>query len=280
MAIRTQISAVDIQIGAVEIKDATTDTRAKVKTDGTDNAQVVTQNTQPLPTGASTSAIQADGTQKTQITDGTDDVPVIANTSANVNLDEENGLVTNSMMFARGATDKVKGIRMDEITQVLMTIDYAHHEIHDGSHFVIHINKDIPNSGTFNVAFTTPSSTTWMHTIFAINVEGEADIKLYENVTSWTGGTSITPLNSNRNDDNVTSVTGMAYDVTISLGTPITLAHGVYGSGRSFGGRARNDSEFILKQNTKYFLLITNQISGAANETNISMEWYEHTSRS
>jgi len=48
----------DIQIGAVEIKDATTDTRTKVKSDGTDNAVVVMQNAQPLPNGASTSALQ------------------------------------------------------------------------------------------------------------------------------------------------------------------------------------------------------------------------------
>ena len=48
----------DIEIGAVEIKDGTTDTRQKVKTDGTDNASVVMQNTQPLPTGASTAVKQ------------------------------------------------------------------------------------------------------------------------------------------------------------------------------------------------------------------------------
>jgi hypothetical protein len=37
----------DIEIGAVEIKNAADDTRAKVKTDGTDNALVVVQNTVP-----------------------------------------------------------------------------------------------------------------------------------------------------------------------------------------------------------------------------------------
>ena len=36
-AVRAQIES-DIQIGAVEIKDATTETRAVVKTDGTNNA--------------------------------------------------------------------------------------------------------------------------------------------------------------------------------------------------------------------------------------------------
>ena len=46
------IVAGDFQIGAVEIKDHTDDIRVKVKTDGTDNALVVLQNVQPLPTGA------------------------------------------------------------------------------------------------------------------------------------------------------------------------------------------------------------------------------------
>ena len=49
------INVGDVQIGAVELKDATTDTRQKVKSDGTDNAAVVMQNSQPLPTGAAIS---------------------------------------------------------------------------------------------------------------------------------------------------------------------------------------------------------------------------------
>jgi hypothetical protein len=52
------LNAEDIEIGGVEIKDGATDTRAKVKSDGTDNAVVVMQNTQPLPAGAATSANQ------------------------------------------------------------------------------------------------------------------------------------------------------------------------------------------------------------------------------
>jgi hypothetical protein len=46
----SQIEIGDIEIGSVEIKDATSDTRQKVKSDGTDNAAVVMQNSQPLPT--------------------------------------------------------------------------------------------------------------------------------------------------------------------------------------------------------------------------------------
>ena len=66
----------DIEIGAVEIKDGESDTRQKVKTDGVDNAAVVTQNSQPLPTGAATSDNQTNGTQEARITDGTNTATV------------------------------------------------------------------------------------------------------------------------------------------------------------------------------------------------------------
>jgi hypothetical protein len=53
------LNAADIEIGAVELKDGATDTRAKVKSDGTDNAVVVMQNAPP--TGAATAAKQDTG---------------------------------------------------------------------------------------------------------------------------------------------------------------------------------------------------------------------------
>ena len=54
LPVEATLNVGDIEIGAVEIKDGETDTRLKVKSDGTDNAAVVTQNSQPLPTGAAT----------------------------------------------------------------------------------------------------------------------------------------------------------------------------------------------------------------------------------
>lgn len=52
----------DIALGAVEIKDATTDTRAVVKTDGTNNALVVTKN---LGTTSTETAVGASGSSTT-----------------------------------------------------------------------------------------------------------------------------------------------------------------------------------------------------------------------
>jgi hypothetical protein len=73
--VRTGLVVEDIEIGAVELKNASDDTRAKVKTDGTDNALVVTQNTVPTTTvkTASDTPVKAlltesDGTALRQVT--------------------------------------------------------------------------------------------------------------------------------------------------------------------------------------------------------------------
>lgn len=57
-SIDTNLLSGDIEIGAVELKNATDDTRAVIKSDGVDNALVVSQNSQPLPIGAATSSNQ------------------------------------------------------------------------------------------------------------------------------------------------------------------------------------------------------------------------------
>lgn len=51
------LSTGDIEIGAVEIKNATDDTRAVVKTDGTNNALVVVQNVAPPPSVGATAGV-------------------------------------------------------------------------------------------------------------------------------------------------------------------------------------------------------------------------------
>jgi hypothetical protein len=169
--------------------------------------------------------------------------------------------------------------RINPQTHALETIDYSHHEIHSGDHYFVSINKEIPNGGTFNLAFTTPNTTSWAHMLFGVSSELEVEIICYEGVTSFTGGTAITPLNNDRNSANTSGITDMVSDTTVTLGSPIILKTSVLGSGRDAGGEARGDNEMILKQNTKYYLLITNQAVGASNETNINLSFYMHTNR-
>lgn len=166
-------------------------------------------------------------------------------------------------------------LRVDSSTHSLQTISYEHHEIHSGSHYEVRINKDMANPGTYNIAFTTPDTTKWAHMIFGVSCELEAEIALYENITSFGSGTGITPINNNRNSANTSGLVDMEYDTTAVMGTPVTLATIVLGSKKDIGGEARGQAEFVLKQNTTYLMLVTNQ-AGATNETNLFLNWYEH----
>lgn len=64
------LNPADIQLGAIELKDDVASTRANVKTDGTNNALVVVQNVQPLPTGAATATKQDTGNTSLGSIDG------------------------------------------------------------------------------------------------------------------------------------------------------------------------------------------------------------------
>ena len=169
-------------------------------------------------------------------------------------------------------------VRVDASTHSLQTISYEHHEIHSGSHYEVRINKDVANGGDYNLAFTTPDTTKWIHMIFGIDVEVEANVALYEAITSFGSGTPVTPYNNNRNSVNTSGLVDMESDTTAVAGTPTQLVQMVLGSGKTAGGGARGSSEFVLKQNTTYLLEIDNQ-AAASNEVNIFLNWYEHTAK-
>ncbi len=93
------LSPGDVEIGAVELKDADTDTRVKIKTDGTDNAVVVTQNSQPLPTGAATEATLASVDAKLNSTLSSD----LGVTSYNLNQIDEIFSSLDVMIYRGGS---------------------------------------------------------------------------------------------------------------------------------------------------------------------------------
>ena len=175
--------------------------------------------------------------------------------------------------------DGTRSPTYDTTTHATNIIEYEHHEVHSGSFFRIHINKDVANGGTFNVCFTTPNTTKWLHLTFGIESELECQTEVYEDITSFTGGTGITPLNANRNSLTASGVTDMAYDATPTAGSPVLLDMRVIGSGKNQGGGTRSSNEWILKQGKIYYVNITNQATGATNEVNIDLEWYEHTNK-
>ena len=167
---------------------------------------------------------------------------------------------------------------VDRATQGIITIDYAHHEIHSGSHYFYTDTVTLASSGTQDYLITTPNTTKWAHMLLAGIGSAITQFDLYEG-SDRTGTSAQTVINQNRNSSNTAGV-------TIHKGTSSGTTDGVKiftHKGGSSGGvsrtesSVRNDNEIILKQNTKYIFRVTSGTTD--NITSVGFSWYEHTNK-
>lgn len=178
----------------------------------------------------------------------------------------------------KSSNDTHADFRLDPMTETMQVIEYEHHEIHSGNYYRCGFQKEIANGGTAIFAITTPDTTKHLHFRLAVDVELEAAVMFYENPTSITGGANPIPKNANRNSTNTSGAT-CTTDPTVNTTGAVILGNQVLGSGKSSGGSGSAEYEWILKQNTSYAVIVTNQATGASNECNIKTQWYEHISR-
>jgi hypothetical protein len=173
---------------------------------------------------------------------------------------------------------KWRELRVDRTTRALMTIDYAHYEVHAGSHFMYTDHTELGSGATQNYLITVPDSAKCPHMIFDLDGYGVTQWQFFEG----TDRVGITTQNVGNNNRNSATTAGVTIHKGVTGGTEDGgLAH-IYKGGAS-GAQARtatqsgNAEELILKRNTKYILRTTSLSLG--NLTNIRLEWYEHTDR-
>lgn len=173
-----------------------------------------------------------------------------------------------------------RGLCMDLITRTLQTIDYVHHEIHEGDHYYIQGYIELDDTDTFYVKMVTPDTAKWSHFIFNIKSTGICTTYLDEDATGgMAGGSVITPINNNRNSGNVSGMV-LTSGVTACTGYTKRLENdkwGAEGFKQTIGGGSGREDELILKQDTVY---CRSFISGADNNIiQFKASWYEHTSK-
>ena len=107
-------------------------------------------------------------------------------------------LLTARWGSGSGETDDV---RIDGATNSLQTIEYAHHEIHDGHHFYLVGHATLGNADSLHVKLVTPDTTKWGHFIWEINSSGiMTAVDLTEDATGgMAGGARPTIHANNRN---------------------------------------------------------------------------------
>lgn len=173
---------------------------------------------------------------------------------------------------------------IDSATNTLQIIDYEHHEIHSGSHFFIEEVGELAINTVYDIQFTTPDTTKWSHLTFKLDCESETEWYIYEGASVITAGTTVNPVNNNRNSSTVSvntvamisngSVTDANADTDVSGAT--LLGRGIIGSGKGNLGNDTRANEIILKQNTTYCL---RAVAVAAGYIDFNITWYEHTNK-
>lgn len=190
--------------------------------------------------------------------------------------DVDGRLYTNSMITGKTGDTTYQTVRVDSATHSLQTIDYSHHEIHSGSHFMYTDCITLADAATQDYLITTPNTTEWSHMSFEINGSAITAIDVYEG-SDKTGTTLQTIFNNNRNSA-TTSVNTIHKGTSggTTDGTKIWCHKSGSATNQSISGASsEQSSEIILKQNTKYIFRITSGTND--NLTNIALEWYEHT---
>lgn len=164
--------------------------------------------------------------------------------------------------------------RIDAYSEALQVIDFAHHTVHEGDHYFVEGYADLNNGDVLNIRVVTPDTSTWVHLLFNIESSLAFTTQLYEDASGWTGGTSLTPVNNNRNSANTSAVQFIRGVTGGSDGT--LISQGKWGTKKSGGGLEIFD-EIILKQGTTYLRRFTSNAD--SNVIYFRASWYECASR-
>jgi len=167
---------------------------------------------------------------------------------------------------------------MDASTRVLITIGDLHHELIEGKYWRSGMNFSLANGNVATFGFTTPVGEKEIHITWTLNTSADGTFTVLEDVTSFAGGVSISPLNQNRRSTiecGVTCLSGMtgADLITPTGGTTILNAVLSIGKG-NIVSRAAGEG-FIFKKGSNYLFRYTNGAN--ANVIQLSCEWHGHT---
>lgn len=197
----------------------------------------------------------------------------LRNSDVKVTLDSE--VVTSNIQAYRSSDTSYQPVRLDKATNALVTIDYGHHEAHDGDCFYYHDVISLSGTSGQDYLLTTPDTTKYAH--FGLEIDyndGSGTTEIFESADR-TGTTLQTSFNRERN-------TGGAATMTIHKSTSGGTTDGTrifwkrVGSGKTSGGTVGTAEERILKRNTKYVLRVYNN-AATTNNVTVVIRWYEHT---
>ena len=110
---------------------------------------------------------------------------------------------------------------------------------------------------------------------FVTRIGGDAEFKVYENVTSVVGGTIFVPRNRNRTSTRVSQTGIIVQPSSITTNGILYEEIIVGGSGGNAAGATLQGDYAIIKANTSYLFRLTNR-SGQARLAELFVQWVEN----
>jgi hypothetical protein len=134
------------------------------------------------------------------------------------------------------------------------------------------LTSPLANGASIDIAIAFPTGVMPVISISGL-CGGDAMGYLYEGA-SVTGGTSITPVNKNRNSTTASQGVALLNPTVNTLGTKLLEQILIGGSGKKASGGQTGSSDLILKPLTTYLFRLTN-VNGTAHAAEMILEWYE-----
>jgi len=161
---------------------------------------------------------------------------------------------------------------IDAMSETLISIPIISSGINNGFHFgLADYQAGVANADKIDFVFTTPTAPKLTHLWYKFSASDGATIELFEAPTV-SGGTTITPGNSNLNSANVAATSIVKNPTVTATGTRMA---GYVAGGDKEAGLASIEDKLILKPVTKYLIRITSLASG--NFLGWQFNFCEHT---
>lgn len=161
----------------------------------------------------------------------------------------------------------------DPISNIPIFMDFEHHQVHEGETYKAIDSQPALGTATVKYAFVVASHAEKIrapHLLIEVDTyNGSARVDLYEGA-SFTGGTSMTRYNRNRNSTEVPTASTLT-GVTSTTGTLIDSFY--VGGGNKIAGSNRQSSEWVTRTNTTYRIDVDGLVAGT--EAVVSFNWYE-----
>ncbi len=166
----------------------------------------------------------------------------------------------------------VTPVRIDASTSSLNTVDFEHHQIHNGSSFTASRHVTHGAGASPNILIVTPNNAKWAHLVFQVISDDVVEVVLYE-APDYAGGGAMAEYNRDRNSGTAAGLV-LTSDATNSGGGKGTaLWTFKAGANKTVTTSESGRFEFILAQDEKYLI---EAVGANGDVITMLMDWYEH----